>query len=415
MTMAEKYELKRAINSLARDIGRFPSKEELCKAFNVKDRKLISLLEELASDNFIVKKNGWYDFEDNEDDEPIILGEPDNIPQNIITNLNNEEKKEYDSFLLENSDIVTNQVTVKEEPKKQRGRPPGSKNKRIIEDTKILKQEPIIKESLQVNDSITIKAIRVIMGVIGIGAAAISIYYTAIWLFEFLPFLFAILLSTIMVGFSISTFEVIVLIFSGSILHSKYAKWTVCILFSILWIIVSTFSIMSTVAGQYNKYVAGLQEQTRQGISTGRANWGIIQERKRELQERLSEYRQQITTLNKIMSGLGSVEQRQENAHIWSETQYRLSKANREMNKISDELEKVRAEERRQLEESRQHGVSLTINEGSGLPDFYGWFAKVVNVHKDRAQFLMSLFPAIFVDIISPIGIAIALFLRKRI
>ena len=253
------------------------------------------------------------------------------------------------------------------------------------------------------------------MGVIGIGAAAISIYYTAIWLFEFLPFFFAILLSTIMVGFSISAFEVIVLIFSGNILKSKYTKWSVSVMFSILWIIVSTFSIISTVAGQYNKYVSGLQEQTRNGVSTGIASWGIIQERKRELQMRLSEYREQVSSLNKIISGLSNLEQRQENSGIWRETQYRLSKANKEMNKISDELEKVRIEEKKQLEESRQHGVSLTINEGNGLPDFYGWFAKVVNVHKDRAQFLMSLFPAIFVDIISPIGIAIALFLRKRI
>ena len=387
MTMAEKYELKRAINSLAREIGRFPNKEELCKSFNVNDKKLIELLNELAYDGFIIKVNGWYNFEEVEET------------------------------------TVTNEVTVEEpiidEPIKKRGRPPGSKNKKdysIKEDTIILNnQDSTYLENRIVDDGLTIKSIRVIMGVIGIGASAISIYYTAIWLFEFLPFFFAILLSTIMVGFSISTFEIIVLIFSGNILKSKYAKWSVSVIFSVLWIIVSTFSIISTVAGQYNKYVSGLQEQTRNGVSTGIASWGIIQERKRELQMRLSEYREQVLSLNKIISGLSNVEKRQENSGIWGETQYRLSKANKEMNKISDELEKVRTEEKKQLEESRQHGVSLTINEGSGLPDFYGWFAKVVNVHKDRAQFLMSLFPAIFVDIISPIGIAIALFLRKRI
>lgn len=411
MTMAEKYELKRAINSLARELGRFPSKEELCKAFSVKEKKLNELLHELLVDNFIYRNGDWYDF-DEQEDELIILGEPDQIPQNILTN-NATRSRTMGQDIIESLEEA---VEYEEErslsaSNKKRGRPPGSKNKRIIEDTKILEQEPIKKE----DDSIVIKSIRIIMGIIGIGAATISIYYTAIWLIEFLPFLFAILLSTIMVGFSISTFEVIVLIFSGSILHSKLAKWTVCALFSVLWVIVSTFSIISTVAGQYNKYVSGLQEQTRSGVSTGRANWGIIQERKQELQLRLSEYRQQVLSLNKIMSGLSNVEKRQENSGIWGETQYRLSKANKEMNKISDELEKVRAEERKQIDESRRHGVSLTINGGDGLPDFYGWFAKVVNVHKDRAQFLMSLFPAIFVDIISPIGIAIALFLRKRI
>lgn len=396
MTMAEKYELKRAINSLARELGRFPSKEELCKAFSVKEKKLSELLHELLVDNFIYRNGDWYDFDEQEEDDTGY------IPEILHEKYRVESLEEAVEYEEERSLSASN---------KKRGRPPGSKNKRIIEDTKILEQGPIKKE----DDSIVIKSIRIIMGIIGIGAATISIYYTAIWLIEFLPFLFAILLSTIMVGFSISTFEVIVLIFSGSILHSKLAKWTVCALFSVLWVIVSTFSIISTVAGQYNKYVSGLQEQTRSGVSTGRANWGIIQERKQELQLRLSEYRQQVLSLNKIISGLSDVEKRQENSGIWGETQYRLSKANKEMNKISDELEKVRAEERKQIDESRQHGVSLTINGGDGLPDFYGWFAKVVNVHKDRAQFLMSLFPAIFVDIISPIGIAIALFLRKRI
>jgi hypothetical protein len=45
---------------------------------------------------------------------------------------------------------------------------------------------------------------------------------------------------------------------------------------------------------------------------------------------------------------------------------------------------------------------------------FYSWLAKVLGISKDIAQFWMSLFPAIFVDIISPSALAIAFFMGKN-
>lgn len=254
-----------------------------------------------------------------------------------------------------------------------------------------------------------------VMSIIGIGAAVISVYYTTIWLLEFLPAAFALLLSSIMIGFSIASFETVILFMSGEVTRSRWVKVSIATGFILLWIVVSFFSIMSTVAGQYNKHVSNLRDQAKAGISTGRAQWGILQEQKGELQKRLSDYQKQVTTLTNIMDGMGSVEARKNNAGVWAENQWRLQKANEQMSRIASDLDKVREQERAQIEESRKSGVLLSLaGDLKQVPDFYGWMSTIVKVDRDKVQFWLALFPAVFCDVMGPIGIAMGLFLRRK-
>ena len=253
------------------------------------------------------------------------------------------------------------------------------------------------------------------MSLIGVGAAVISVYYTTIWLLEFLPIAFALLLSSIMIGFSIASFETVILFMSGEVTKSRWVKVSIATGFILLWVVVSFFSIMSTVAGQYNKHVSNLRDQAKAGISTGRAQWGILQEQKAELQKRLSDYQKQVTTLTNIMDGMGSVEARKNNAGVWAESQWRLQKANEQMSRIASDLDKVREQERTQIEESRKSGVLLSLaGDLKQVPDFYGWMSTIVKVDRDKVQFWLALFPAVFCDVMGPIGIAMGLFLRRK-
>ncbi len=262
---------------------------------------------------------------------------------------------------------------------------------------------------------VPIYIVQGVMSIIGIGAAVISVYYTTIWLLEFLPAAFALLLSSIMIGFSIASFETVILFMSGEVTRSRWVKVSIATGFILLWIVVSFFSIMSTVAGQYNKHVSNLRDQAKAGISTGRAQWGILQEQKGELQKRLSDYQKQVTTLTNIMDGMGSVEARKNNAGVWAENQWRLQKANEQMSRIASDLDKVREQERAQIEESRKSGVLLSLaGDLKQVPDFYGWMSTIVKVDRDKVQFWLALFPAVFVDIIGPVGIALGLFLRRK-
>lgn len=262
---------------------------------------------------------------------------------------------------------------------------------------------------------VPIYIVQGVMSIIGIGAAVISVYYTTIWLLEFLPAAFALLLSSIMIGFSIASFETVILFMSGEVTRSRWVKVSIATGFILLWIVVSFFSIMSTVAGQYNKHVSNLRDQAKAGISTGRAQWGILQEQKGELQKRLSDYQKQVTTLTNIMDGMGSVEARKNNAGVWAENQWQLQKANEQMSRIASDLDKVREQERAQIEESRKSGVLLSLaGDLKQVPDFYGWMSTIVKVDRDKVQFWLALFPAVFCDVMGPIGIAMGLFLRRK-
>ena len=88
-------------------------------------------------------------------------------------------------------------------------------------------------------------SVRILMAIIGIGAVILSIYYTYVWLAEFLNMFLALLLSTIMIAFSVMAFEVMVIFWQNK-------QRGVIPLFCLLWLVVLIFSMISTIAGQYN-------------------------------------------------------------------------------------------------------------------------------------------------------------------
>jgi hypothetical protein len=253
------------------------------------------------------------------------------------------------------------------------------------------------------------------MGVIGIGAAIISTYYTTIWLLEFLPLSFSLLLSGIMIGFSVSAFETVILFFTGQVTKNKYAKVSIATGFIFLWIIVSAFSIVSTIAGQYNKHVSNLRDKSKEVSSTAGADWNIIQEKESDLKARINEYRKQMKTYDKLSSEMESIESRTTNENTWNENQWRTRKSQENIERLSEELNKVRDEKRVLLNKNRETGVVLTDkSKAKDIPNFYGWLAGVLSMNEDLVQFFLSLFPAVFCDIVAPVGIALSLFLRNK-
>lgn len=366
--------IKKKIHKLIKQKKRFPTLQEMCNILNFNEEQTKKYMGALAEDGKLEKIGDWYRFR-----------------------INNEiEKEESIEDVIDRSFVNIEIIPIN---KDNRGKMIKNKKKKAT------------KKKLY---GLPIYIIQLLMGTIGSGAAIISIYYTTIWLFEFLPWGFALLLSSIMVGFSISAFETIILFMSGQVTKSKVSKVSISISFIVLWIIVTFFSIMSTVAGQYNKHVANLKTKVKiEG--TENISYSLIKEQKKELLQRLSEYRNQISTLNKLISSMSDIKSRNENNKLWKESQYRLYYANKNIQRVNKELNKLRKKESEIIKISKKKGTILTgINTKKEIPNFYGWLSGIFSVDEDKVQFSMSLFPAIFVDIISPIGIALALFLRNR-
>jgi hypothetical protein len=272
---------------------------------------------------------------------------------------------------------------------------------------KVIKEKPEVKKEFD----LVIPILRLLMLAIGTGAMIVSIFYTWIWLRELLPSPLAILLSTIMVCFSVLSFEVIVLFLTGEV-TKHWSRWFVITGFSFLWIIVAAFSITSTIAGQYNKHIKNSKEYAmqNQGKKSEVMKWNRLQERKTELVERRLEKKTQISNLIAMSNQVGTIAEAEKHNEVLASTNYRTQTAESELNHIEAELEKVRDEEKKAITADTSLASADTVD----VPDFYSWLAKILDIKKDLAQFWLSLFPAIFVDLISPAALAIAAFLKKK-
>jgi hypothetical protein len=387
-----KRELKKAINKIIREKHRFPTLLEMCGILEYSEIQTQNYMKALAEDGYLVKLNDWYSYPPSVSPKPSVTV---------------EEPKE--SIFVEEHFPLPVELYAMDPIRTIPDNPIVPKTRKTRK-----KKEPVFQEEA-VFYGAPVYIIQIIMGIIGIGAGIISVYYTTIWFLEFLPWAFALLLSAIMVGFSIAAFETVILFLTGQVTKSRTAKISIATGFTILWIVVSAFSIVSTIAGQVNKHAQNLQESAKQEVNISGVSWNLIQERKTDIRTRINEYRQQIKGYNNISAGMDNLDSRTANEKTWYETQWRLKKAQESLDKLSGDMDAVRTEEQALLEKSKKSGIVLsTKKEAKDTLNFYEWLSGILDMREDLVQFFLSLFPAVFVDIIAPVGIAISLFLRNK-
>jgi hypothetical protein len=373
--MTELHDIKRIINRNIRENGKFPTLQNICSALNFSAEQAHKYMEALYEDQYLIKKGDWYDFAPVKLEDPLL---------NIMEPVQEQEERAEG---------------------KKRGRPFGStKNKETPQEEVISVVETTPGYDFQ------IKIIRIVMAVIGAGAATISIFYTSAWSLEFLPWPLAILLSLIMVGFSVFAFEVMILFSTGEVTKSQWSKFLIIGGFFFLWSISILFSLSSTVAGQINKQFVNIDAKIDYN---SQEQWQLLQDQKQDARSRIEDYKQQIKTYNQILSGMNSVEARKNNKGTWNDVNYKIQATQKNISQIQDEIENIRNQEKALLNESKKKGSTIT-RKGEARPDFYSWLATVLGVRTDRVQLFLAILPALFADVMAPFGVAVALFLRKK-
>lgn len=254
-----------------------------------------------------------------------------------------------------------------------------------------------------------ILSIRYVMGIIGLGASAMSCYYTTIWLEEFLPSFLAFFLSFLMIMFSVLSFQAVLII------HKSYERVRLLLIpiFSVLWIVVTLFSMGSTIAGQYNaRYQQTVQTITsNQTLSADKIQLQLSQDAIKTVEEEITARQRDrdsmLSTLEKISNM--SIDDQQKNAKLYNDTWTRMNAINGRLNQLNDDLKAAR----QSYQDLVQKDASvLTTTEVQDVKNFYTWIGGVLHINQDQIQFWSSIFPAIFIDIIAPLGIAVALFLH---
>lgn len=384
-------EIQEVILKKISQLGRFPKIAELAEEFGINPHQTKKILKSLVADGFLVTQGNWYRLAKN---PPVVV--PNNnsrhtfsgqIAANQEVSATKESTPEVKFISVEDKRPVT--VSVERPVVKPRPQ-------------KIQEQEQ--KTKTQADRSIAI--IRLVMGLVATSASVLSFYFTFKWLSNTLPPIIAALLSGSMIGFTAFAFEVI-LLFLSRLISTHWSRWIIVLGFSILWIVVAGFSITTTIALQYSEHNRLLTEQAEEAkeVAIAKIQWELVQERKRDLNDRIKEKVGQLNQLT-VATAITDI-----GGKVWEDHQWRLTVMNRDIAQLTKDLEAVRNEERALLEKNPE---ATTANEMRDVPDFYGWVAGILKVRKNSVQFWMSVLPAIFVDFIAPTALGVSLFLKKR-
>jgi len=281
-----------------------------------------------------------------------------------------------------------------------------------VQGSRLLDSPPVEdKKKEVVGDIVTLGwmliVLRVVMTVIVVGAVSLSIYYTAIWLMDFLPPLLAIVLSSVMVLFSCMAFEIVILL-------GRSRQRILASVFLILWAVVLVFSMVSTVAGQYNQRIHNEVVATAKGsqMTYKRALYESYQAEEENLQKQIDDKMEQRTSYQKLLSQFDTLEKQQEDRKIFNDLTWRIAVVDREVQKLNEQLSVIREKVRSSLEGETKEG--LTQDTVVVHQSFYVWIGTVLGASPIHVEFWLSVFPAVFIDIIAPFALAFVLFVQRR-
>lgn len=253
--------------------------------------------------------------------------------------------------------------------------------------------------------------LRIIMLIIGVVAVILSTYYTGIWLEEFLPMILAWSLSFTMVAFSVGVFEVIL------VFKENNQNWFI-VPFVFLWVIVLCFSMMSTVAGQYNARMKNVNSEIVSDSSNilDRKGYEIMLDEEQEIKIRIEEKKKELIPFENIMSNFKTIEDRENNKFLYWDAYEKIKKINKDIEDLRSELENKRNEIKNYYSERKDEGKETEAIEETVQKEvsFYDWVGSIFKVDPKYVEFWLSIIPALFIDIIAPLSVAVSMFLERK-
>lgn len=380
--VAKKYILEAVQNT-----GSFPKISWLAKKLGTNEYRTRLILKELVKEKFLYMKGNWYYLSKNEYDRIRNNDEhnektqreqdvTENIQNNNLGHIQNDENINS-GYIQNNFGRIQNEENVQNN----------------------VQNRPIF--------DIAIFSIRFVLFAVGIGAVILSFYFTFTWLAGTLPKYIAALVSGIMIGFSSMAFQVIILFVTKQVI-TKWYRFLIAAGFLFLWTIVVSFSMLSTVAVQYDEYMKNVvvEAETLKNINVGRTEWALLQEEKKiietQLEDRRKAYHYYLETSKTQQIG----------SKAWNDNQWRITLNQREIDKLVEQLKKVRENEKKMLKELPE--ATAADNTTGRINNFFAWVSTTFNFNQNIFRFVITSFPAVFIDLIAPIALSIAFFLKRK-
>lgn len=254
------------------------------------------------------------------------------------------------------------------------------------------------KKVVPVKHTLSIKFLRVIFGLLSVGASAVSIRNTSRYLIESYPVVWGFTISILMSIFMVSAASMMVYFFQ----RKKIAPGSGLF---ILWAIVTVYSMASTSIGMYNAQKEMFVERIVYDKATTTQNT-ILEEYNKQIEGTQVLIDDKKETLDRLKSDLRKFEEGSSN---YKNTVWYIEVAERFINTKQAEMNTV-IDKRIALMEKDKDVETAQVRAKTFYEEMEGLFG----VKAALIQFVLSLCASIFIDIIAPIGASMALFLKEE-
>jgi len=255
------------------------------------------------------------------------------------------------------------------------------------------------KKEIPHKDGKQILTLRIVFAIISVVASAVSVRNTSNYLLESYPLFWAFSLSTIMSLFMLAAFGTLVLFW-------KRGQHMLAITIGILWFVVTTFSMSSTTIGMYNAQKESFVQKSTvdRKLSTNTALLEQYEEQMVNIQKLINDKSVSLARYNKLISAYDTVEKRDENKKDYNALSWSISEAEKFIQTKTAELNGVVAKRVGIM------GDEVVIVAKS----FYDIMEELFGVPAPMVQFLLSLMASLFIDILAPLAVSLALFLKEE-
>lgn len=367
-----KTQIQDTIRQLYVSTGRFPKIAELAVAFSMPQYKVTLMLQRFVQDGFLIRVGNWYRF------PPVVTA-----TEAELTEAPPVSSPDVSSALL--SVPVTEPDPPAPEPE-------------------LLRFLPVLRWTFLV---------------IGVVASLLAAWYTELWFAEYLPVWVAWLTAGIFVAFTVMAFELSLFLFVQA-MENRGAwlsgiKWGALLLgvfIFVLWVVVLGVSIGARVAGQYNQWVG---EQVASPVDPAeiarKTELDQIPNQRQSDKDNIARWQPLLDTAAALVQKSGAD---LETKQTWGKT-YAAAQSDVALytKRILQAQEDIKALNARELELQK---ATPPVQSAKDMDDAYTWAGRALGIPKGQVQFWANVLPAVFLDVIAPVGVTVFLFVggRKR-
>lgn len=197
--------------------------------------------------------------------------------------------------------------------------------------------------------------------------------------------------------------------------YFKAKKYVLGGLLMFSWFILSIYSMVSTVAGQYDQLVKAEDTRTNKDytINNDETILNNYNEDIKNLQQEKEDLRIELNPLLKRNATVENMDTAANYKSTLSHNEDRISEIRKRTTEINNKIREISMQKNDLLKVNKSLSQnSFKVNFGS----IYNYFAHLMNnkVQPIIIQFFLAIYPSIFVDIISPVSFSIYIYNRKE-